>query len=69
MDDIGISEVKFRRFRNFINSIILFRNIMELKFKDIVNSDRKFRKEISIIEEKHSACFRNSKKNMSVRNV
>ena len=69
MDDIGISEVKFRRFRNFINSIILFRNIMELKFKDIVNSDRKFRKEISIIEEKHSANFRNSKKNMSVRNV
>ena len=69
MDDIRISEVKFRRFGNFINSFILFRNIMEVKFKDIINSDRKLRKEISIIEEEHYACFRNSKKNMSVRNV
>jgi len=69
MKNIRISEVIFRRFGNFINSFILFRNIMELKFKDIINSDRKLRKEISIIEEEHSAYFWNSKKNMSVRNV
>ena len=44
-------------------------NIMELIFKDIINSQSKFRKKGSVIEEKFSALFRNSKKDMSVRTV
>jgi hypothetical protein len=42
---------------------------MKLIFKDMVNSQRKFRKKSSVIEEKFSALFRNSKKDMSVRTV
>ena len=42
---------------------------MELIFKDIINSQSKFRKKGSVIEEKFSALFRNSKKDMSVRTV
>ena len=69
MNDIRGSKVLIGRFRNFVNSQIFTMNIMKLIFKDMVNSQRKFRKKSSVIEEKFSALFRNSKKDMSVRTV
>ena len=44
-------------------------NIMKLIFEDTINSGSKFRKKSFVIEEKFSALFRNSKKDMSVRTV
>jgi hypothetical protein len=67
MDDIRGSKVLIRRFRDFRDSLIFTVNIMKLIFKDIINSESKFRKKSSVIEEEFSALLRNSKKNMPVR--
>ena len=56
-----------RRFRDSINSLIFTVNIMELVFKDIVNSRSKFSKKSSVIEEEFPALLRNGKQDMSVR--
>ena len=67
MNDISRSKVLVGRFRDFRKSLIFTMNIMKLIFKNMINSQSKFRKKSSIIEEEFPGLLRNSKKDMSVR--
>ena len=46
-----------------------FINIVKLVFKDFIDSMSKFSEQGSIIEEEHSALFRDSEKHMSMVNI
>ena len=69
MNDIGVSKIMRRRFRNFIDSLIFMIQIMKLIFKYIVNSGSEFIKESPVIEEKFTALMRDSKKDVSMINI
>ena len=69
MDNIRISKIFFRILPNFMNSFLFRFDMLLMIFKNIINSICKFCKKISIIEEKFSKFFWNSKKDSSVFDI
>ena len=69
MYNIGISKVIFGMFRNFVFSFSFPADIIKDELEYLVNSGRKFWHKGSVIKEKLSAFFRDSKKNMAVFNI
>ena len=67
--DVGVSEIFFGKFWDFIFSQIFLTDVMEAELKDFVNGLRKLWEEFSVIEEKLSAFFRYSKEYMAMFNV
>ena len=69
MNDIRISKIFIGRRRDVINPLPFLVNIVKLVFKDFIDSMSKFSEQGSIIEEEHSALFRDSEKHMSMVNI
>ena len=69
MNDIRISKIFIGRRRDVINPLSFLVNIVKLVFKDFIDSMSKFSEQGSIIEEEHSALFRDSEKHMSMVNI